>query len=494
MTKGGRCQVSQVVQISFILLGLSSANISCTRYINNGHHLDEGPQTDAGPFSDAAISDAALSDATLPDAPPSTIDARPDTRPDADPLANSVSFFVGSFIKSTTTGLQTVNYNLSAAPKALILWSNDHAESTSITGVEFHLALGFTDQTGQGKCASAAAKDASNPTNASRRQSNTSFSFVEWGETTVASANFSTWNTSQFALNWTTNNKIPSIIEYLALGGGSNIRTKVVSWPMATAPGLHSVTGVGFRPDVVLHLHNGADFLGPPPANAAHGVFGLGAMDNQGGQWANSFFSLDNVSSAGTSRGQQIDAGLYAFDQNKIVTQKAVFSSFDPDGFTLNFLTATPSAGTVISLAIANVQAVASSFTQPTSTTIPVAQTITGVGFKPGALFFSAYSATAQSAPIDTSRFAIGAADGAHEVSAFITDAWYTSIYESNWTGARTDKCLNFTCGVPEDPYPKYIALANMTGFTSDGFNLSWTLTDGASRQILFLGLAEKGK
>ena len=108
---------------------------------------------------------------------------------------------------------------------------------------------------------------------------------VRWGEVVVAEADLSSWDDTNFTLNWTTNDANAYVIHFIAIGG-SDVSAPVVDWTMRTTTGNPTVTGVGFQPDVVFHAHGGHTFTAALPANLAGGAFGLGVMDFDGDQWA----------------------------------------------------------------------------------------------------------------------------------------------------------------------------------------------------------------
>ena len=75
------------------------------------------------------------------------------------------------------------------------------------------------------------------------------------------------------------------------------------------------MTGVGFQPDVVFHAHGGHALTAALPANIAGGAFGLGVMDFDGDQWAFANWTMDNVGTSDTQRGQLTNAAIYSFNQ-----------------------------------------------------------------------------------------------------------------------------------------------------------------------------------
>lgn len=179
---------------------------------------------------------------------------------------------------------------------------------------------------------------------------------IEYGEVLRAEADLQSWDATNFVLNWTTNNGSLYIIHFLALGG-SQMSAKVLSWTMKTSTGNLAVTGTGFTPDVVLHIHAGAGFTTSPPAGTTNEAFGFGAMDAAGGQWANVVFSADGSTGSGAQRYQRTDQSIVAIDTAPSVVKEASFVSMDSNGFTLNFTTANRSASQVYSLALAGVRA-----------------------------------------------------------------------------------------------------------------------------------------
>ena len=82
---------------------------------------------------------------------------------------------------------------------------------------------------------------------------------VRWGEVVVAEADLSSWDDTNFTLNWTTNDANAYVIHFIAIGG-SDVSARVVDWTMRTTTGNTTVTGVGFQPDVVFHAHGGHTF------------------------------------------------------------------------------------------------------------------------------------------------------------------------------------------------------------------------------------------
>ena len=101
-----------------------------------------------------------------------------------------------------------------------------------------------------------------------RRMANKVITVVKYDQTLLAEADLQSWNATSFTLNWTTNDTYPYIVHYLLMAG-SDVSAKVVRWQMPIVTGNFSVTGVGFQPTAVIHLHTGSGFTATPPANGA---------------------------------------------------------------------------------------------------------------------------------------------------------------------------------------------------------------------------------
>ena len=136
------------------------------------------------------------------------------------------------------------------------------------------------------------------------------------------------------------------------------------------------------------------------PVSGIHAGFSLGAMDASGNQWVDDVFSVDNVGTSDTQRGQRTDACILIIDSAQSVAKKASWVSMDADGFTLNFTTAGGSPNQGFSLALKGVTAKAGSFSKSTSGA-PASQAVSGVGFQPSLVLLSSFQDVAQANPVD---------------------------------------------------------------------------------------------
>src|SRR5438552_209595 len=147
--------------------------------------------------------------------------------------ARAVSVDVGSFTKNSTTGNQTVNHSLGETPVALILWTaSETNESFSST---FQFGMGLTDGTNN-RSAAGSSEDNKSSSVTSRRLATKALTIVDYSQGTVAEADLSSWSSTSFTLNWTTNTASTGyVVHYLALGG-YDVSSKVFTWVLNGSP------------------------------------------------------------------------------------------------------------------------------------------------------------------------------------------------------------------------------------------------------------------
>ncbi|CAB1057424.1 Beta-galactosidase (EC [Olavius sp. associated proteobacterium Delta 1] len=392
------------------------------------------------------------------------------------------TFKVGSFTKSTggAPASQNVAHGLGETPKALILWTS--AKTSESLSADYRFAMGVTDGTTD-KSVALASDDAAAISNASRRMANKALTIVQWGENVIAEADLTSWDATNFTLNWTTNDASAYTIHFIVIGG-SGVSAKVLGWTMPTSTGNQSVTSVGFQPDAVMHMYAGSGLTTAPPHSQTNAAFGLGVMDAAGNQWANTLFIYDGQFNSDTQQGQQTDAAIYAINSGQAVTKEASWVSMDADGFTVNFSTASTSASQVASLALQGIDIKAGSFAKSTGGA-PASQGVTGVGFQPSLVLLASFMNTTQASPVVDSEFGVGASDGTSEGSAGLRDEDAQADTDTDGID-KTSKVL-----VKLDTTTSSIdAEADLTSLDSDGFTLNWTTNDATATEILYLALA----
>lgn len=393
-------------------------------------------------------------------------------------------FKVGSFRRSAARGRQMVSHGLGVMPAALLVWTAGVPTEGFVSGVRF--GMGFAARTSDGFRAGAVStfhQNDAKPTNNSRRAAAHLVSVVDANETLYLEGDLVAWDATTITLDWTTNRGDATMVHFLAIGG-PGVSATVLDWD-ATQNGRKSVTGLGLRPDTLLHLWAGAA-LATLGTSAPDGNFGLGVMSSAG-QWALDLQSPDGDDENTTMRAQRGDVGvnMQRFDA---VRRRARLVSLDADGFTLEQSTSDAAPTRVLTLALSGVAASAGSLAK-TKGEDGTVQTTTGVGFRPGALLLAGVQEEAGIAFSSHSYFGLGVTDGKTQLASAFTDFATASptVPESLDQPDRAFVKLAADGRLPE-------AEARLSGFSADGFALEWVANDPFATQIFYLAFGQPGR
>jgi hypothetical protein len=293
--------------------------------------------------------------------------------------------------------------------------------------------------------------DSATTSQSNRRVSTGMITMVDEVGTLRAEASLQSVDSTNFTLNWTTNNTSAYIFHFIAIGG-THVQAKVVGWTMATADGDQSITGVGFKPDVVIHAHVGAGHTSAPSSTSQHGSFGLGAMDAQGGQWAWAVFSTDGSNFTDTSRYQRADECLVAVGGSQSEVKDATFVSMDTDGFTINY-----------------------------------SQSVTGVRFRPRVVLLTSVQDTTRTVSVSHTRFGLGASNTSTEGAIAIQDADGQDTSSVDGVDSTTKAYVKVN-----NDSQSTDAAADLASLDEDGFTLSWTTNDAVATEMLYLALSTR--
>lgn len=374
---------------------------------------------------------------------------------------------VGTFTKNTATGTQTITHNLGATPKAIILiTSYATAANTKVANVQH--AYGFTDKSASRSIA-IFAQNGLGTSNTSRRYASKLLTIVGASETTVAECDYTTSTTTDLTINWTTNDGVPALVHYIVLGVAA-MSAKLVEWTLSTGTGNLSVTGVGFQPTFAFHLYNSSAAIG----NSANGLFGLGAM-NASGQFATGCAIRDgrSVMQSGRYYDNSTCIGMCDETPNYDVDYKAKYVSFDADGFTVNKQNAPSSNVLVASLCFSGIAgSKIGTYTQPSTTTMPVRDSVTGVGFKPQVVIPVTLRQAFDQITSNDVGFAYGSGDG--------TNQWATAFADDEDANNTSDHGISQTTALVTYLAETFgaqpvSAAASLISLDSGGFTTNWT-------------------
>lgn len=389
-----------------------------------------------------------------------------------------ISIARGSFDKSSGTG--NVSYTgVGFRPEALIIFSC-HRSGEGFAS-EFELSIGVSDGTDD-YCICGVAQD-QNPNSNTGRGHRAAVCFgISTGLILRFSATVNSFDTDGFTLNWATAPVSTHRFYYIALGGLDGAKVDIFAPPFAA--GSQSITGTGFQADAIIFLH--AIMTSDPPQALGSMDVSVGMATGSAEEAAMTLWSTDNIGVSDTTRGQKTDKCIIF--ASTAIFGEADFTSFDADGFTINW---SSSPGTTYRVGYIALKKADSFFvgneTQGTSTGD---RATTGVGFYPAGLLTVGFNRTATASLADDARLSFGVATVDGEASVWAGDADAKTMMEAD---QYRDSSTLLT-HVDTDSPSSVDAEANLKTFDLDGFTLDWTTADAVARQFFFMAFEGVGK
>ncbi|MFQ5970300.1 MAG: hypothetical protein ACE5J2_07400, partial [Nitrososphaerales archaeon] len=246
----------------------------------------------------------------------------------------------------------------------------------------------------------------------------------------------------------------------------------------AAAPASQSITGVGFQPKVVIFFWTRQTVEGTLAGIHSGYGFATGAANER----AIAIASDDAVGTSNTGRSQSDTSCIIILSNGTpTVAAEAELTTFDSDGFTINWTTNEARADIIHYIALGGSEltnALASSFTV---TSGAGTQSVTGLGFKPDFLMFISIDLTAAGSST-VGKASIGfASSPADEASVTVTleDGRATT---DTWVRQRTDSTFNELTNFGGNDM-----LADITSFDADGFTFNKSAADGTTMYYLAL-------
>ena len=254
----------------------------------------------------------------------------------------------GAGSAKTTTGTQAYT-GVGFQPTALIVWAGKFAQNPMDSASNGNGLFGFaTSSSARGMVAWRNLNN-SNPQGAKRRQSTQRILSTT---TTFTEADFVSFDSDGFTLNFTTAGGAADVFYYLAIRGP---QVKVSSFNQATSTGNQSITGAGFTPKAAIMM-SANDVSANNDAAQAHAriSFGWATGTSERASWW--LGETDNVSPTVASRNLDRTKLIKMMTEGASPTVQAAADhvSFDSDGQTINWTTADATARQIIVLWIGN--------------------------------------------------------------------------------------------------------------------------------------------
>lgn len=383
----------------------------------------------------------------------------------------------GVFTANTSTGNQAVT-GLGFQPKAIMFWGgNLTADGVGAGGMQF---IGFAASSSQRAANAIAVDDAVTPSNTGLDLQNLAIVLLTDGTPTVdALADFVSMDADGFTINWSDAPAAAVKINYWAVGGTDITNVEAGLWTGPTNSGLpkdHSKTGMSFQPDVVLFAPvRNRTAVGTTTVSA----LGFCGFTKFGGsfQQAGSVVSVNDAQTSNASRYyERVDKALIAVSTTLVLEATAV--SFNSDGWTLNFTSASTSSTVIPYLAIKGGQWKIGSDLTPTTTG---SQAKTGVGFTPKILLTVGQHSTASSSVATAAiNASIGAATSSSAARATGLGISSTGLAAKNSAAdAKIISTISSSSVVTME--------AALTSLDGDGWTLNFGTVQGTQREYIWL-------
>lgn len=381
----------------------------------------------------------------------------------------ALSAFAGTFTKNTGTGAQAVT-GVGFLPKILILWTAYKTAADAVSS-DYSYSWGMTTGASESYSASFSSQGGVGTSNNSKRGAAKALTVVQYGETTLAEADLTSFDADGFTLDWTTNSGGAQLIHFLALGGTDITGQKVLTFSTPVGTGNHAVTGVGFVPDAVILARHGPFTVPVTIPNSTQNQEHTFSFISGFAQHAMGVSADDGINTAAAdynlARVIKTDLASVAVNSSASLVEQATLLSLDTDGFTLNYTAVNGLPTLVGALALKGVAVKVGNFAS--------ASAVTGVGFTPVAVLFAGVQRSTTAAAF-TLQYGFGATTGATaglNQSATVTD---TRILAGggNTQASGADsvtKCITRLSTGPDAIQTQAV----LASFDSDGFTLSWS-------------------
>ncbi len=383
---------------------------------------------------------------------------------------------VGTFAKAG--GDQRVPHRLGASPRALLLWSEGQLAEGLNSSTPPLLSQALCDEGGcltvSGSTAGGGATTAS-----SRGYSAQAFTLLAPGSAVLAEASLLARDEASFTLRWAPDDGQPYLCHYLALSA-PDLQAKVLPWRMPTTqPGVATVTGVGFVPELLLSLSSGESLSGVPSRGQGLNLK-MAAAGADGAQWVTGTSARAGDTFNNTARWHRAGQMIMGGDYGLTPYQMGALRQMDPDGFTVDFSVLPGSPGTVLTLALRGLRAKVGALQRPAA---PGLQQVSGVGFRPAAVLLRG-SFTASSAAIGTDgALGLGAATAGTAASG--------GFSQPRGPAPISVSAYSSTADVYQElAGPSVTAQARLASLDADGFTLEWSASNAAASELGWVALA----
>lgn len=362
-------------------------------------------------------------------------------------------------------------------PKAIIFWTTAGATPGTVAascagGIGFCTAVGAEFGIGW------FSEDGVADSNCSRTHAAACVNVPAATETVLMRATLASFDPDGFTLNWSTAPGASRLIHFLALGGSDLTNAAVKEWAIPTATdAAYAVTGVGFKPDCVIHISIAHATTGTQIATELRMM--LGMMTGVGAEGVADGYSTDAAATSDTQG--EMGGGLSIARATAAAGNDLLGSlvSLDSDGFTLNMSGVPGTADKIFSLCLkGGSYAVVSENVDIDlgSDHFPTADSLT---FTPIAYLIQGKALTT----VPNVRWSMGGSDGTREGSSWCHDQDAQVTMSANRL-VLNDKAMQFTNAAGAD-----VGRGDHGGFGFGYFDINWSTAPVAAYPIVALAI-----
>jgi hypothetical protein len=372
----------------------------------------------------------------------------------------------GSFTLNGTTGSQTVT-GVGFTPVAVIF----AVQNLTTDGVDSGSGkLGFGMATSSTKRVGFAIADSCRATDNAA-----CILLYSGGGSSLCNVDLTNFNSDGFVLNIVQTNGSQRVVCYTAIGGADVTNAEVVQFQCPASTGSYSYSSLSFKPDAIIFMTAG--FTALQTSEIATGRLGIGFTS---GSTNSMCMTMASENTAGSRK--QLAKCIHLADVANTIKLDATLTSFDSAGFTLNFGTVETN-DYIFGLCIKGGQYTVGTFTESTTNN---SQAITGITFAPKGQLLMSYNAVSGTSSLSDVRNSFGSGESS-------TSRWcvWKGTFSPSDDCVYLDRTKTIRLMTSASSTNTNQGIADLTSEDGGGFTLSWTATDGTTREIIYLAMGD---
>jgi hypothetical protein len=380
----------------------------------------------------------------------------------------AIDLEVGQFTSPTSTGNQDITA-LSFQPQLVLMMMNNRTAAGFETDAE--MTIGGAVSSSSRFHVSYAAEDFLSSCD-SRHANNKCIAQYAIGPTLVEEADFVSFLSNGFRINWSTATASQRLIDYLCIGNVSNVAIK--QFTSATSTGNQAITGVGFQPDAmaIFAMYAGTT----PPANATDARILTGFTDGTNDRCVSAYVQ---DGTGNVVRAKKNNAVINSLASGGSILERASLNSFDSDGFTLNWSTVSGVARYYWAVCLKGVNTIVGTISQTSS-----GNQAYSIGHATKAAMFSMDgNLTDDTVSTAFSNMSFGMADNNSDLAKIVKR---DSAFDDAFQADDSNDCvvdLDLDDG-------STIFAGDIASLDSNGFTMNWSPVDTNGREVYYMSFS----